>query len=156
MNFVKNKWNYFISLFQEGVCPRELALVVTLSILTASFPVFGISTIVITAIALKYKLNLPLFILISYSLEPIRFLLFIPFNNLGSFVINSQEPEFNIQAIQASFNSDIAGVVLFFTNQFLKTLVGWIVITIPLSIPFYYIIKEILSFSLPKIKECAK
>lgn len=143
-------------MFQKGICPKELALVITLSILTASFPVFGISTIIITTIALKYKLNLPLFILISYSLEPIRFLLFIPFNNLGAIIADSQEQELSIQAIQTSFNSGIKGIILFFTHQFKNTLLGWVVISIPFSIPFYYLLKEFLNLSLSNIKQCSK
>lgn len=156
MNFVKNKWNYLISLLREGFCPKELTLVITLSILTASFPIFGISTIIITTVALKYKLNLALFILISYSLEPIRFLLFIPFSNFGAYILGAPEQELSIQAIQTSFNSGIGGIIMFFTHQFKNALIGWIATIIPFSIPFYYLLKEILRFSIPKAKECTK
>lgn len=156
MNFVKNKWHYLIGLLREGFCPKELTLVITLSILTASFPVFGISTIIITAVALKYKLNLALFILISYSLEPIRFLLFIPFSNAGAFIIGDPEQEITIKAIQTTYNSGIAGIIMFFSHQFKNALIGWVLIIVPFSIPFYYLLKEILYFSIPKIKERTK
>ncbi|OBX25226.1 hypothetical protein A9996_10885 [Gelidibacter algens] len=52
--------------FQQGLSWKEVIKAIIISLLFTVFPVFGVTTILITFIAIKFKLNLPIMIVISY------------------------------------------------------------------------------------------
>ena len=81
-------WNKFKALLKQGLTPKQLAISIVVSALVSIFPIFGISTIVLTCIAIPFKLNLPIMIAFSYIIEPLKFLVLIPFINLGAIIFS--------------------------------------------------------------------
>ena len=83
MNFLQKVWLKIKGLLKEGLTPKQLALSIVISVLVSVFPIFGVSTIVLTALAVPLKLNLPIMIAVSYVAEFLKALLIIPFITVG-------------------------------------------------------------------------
>ena len=66
-------------LLRQGTSPRQLAWSLNLGLWIGVFPVIGTCNLIITFIALRYKLNLALMIAVSYLVYPIQIALFIPY-----------------------------------------------------------------------------
>ena len=82
--YFKKIWNKIKKLFKQGLTPVQLAMTITMAVLVSLFPIFGITTIVLTAIALPMRLNLPIMIVLSYIIEPLKILLLIPWMKIES------------------------------------------------------------------------
>lgn len=138
----------------KGLTSCELATSLTIALLATTFPVFGITTIVVTTIGVKKRLNIPLLILITYSLEPLRFLAFIPLTDLGGYVLNNPDSGLTVEMIKHLFTMNWISIVSLLFSQLIYAIVGWALFFIPLSIPFFYLSKSLIGYSIPKTKQC--
>jgi uncharacterized protein (DUF2062 family) len=146
MNFIKKTWNKFKELFKQGLTPKQLSLSINVAIVVSLFPIFGISTIVLTALAVKYKLNLPIMIALSYVVEPIKALLFIPFINIGETLFGTAHTLLTFEAIKASYDLSFWNTLSSLSYELLCGFVGWALTIIPASIFFYFLLKEMLKY----------
>lgn len=139
--FIKKKTQ---SLFNRGLTSRELAISIAVAILLTTFPFYGLTTIVLAGTAVKLKLNLPFTLTISYLMEPLRFLLFIPFIKTGNilFKINPVLPDISMIK-EHILNTPVKTIALLFHELF-YAMIGWCVIAIPFSFMLYLILKKIL------------
>ena len=78
-----------LGLLREGLAPKDLALCIALGSGFGIFPVLGVSTPVLTAIALIRKLNLVAIQLASWLIAPVQLVLIIPFMRLGEWLTGS-------------------------------------------------------------------
>jgi uncharacterized protein (DUF2062 family) len=146
MSYFKKIWQKLIILFKQGLSPRDLALSIIISILVAIFPVFGITTIALTCIALPLRLNLPIMIAISYIATPLQLLLFIPFINFGASVVGAEHTLLSLEAIKASYELSVFSTLKSLSFELLCGFIGWLVLSIPISIVTFYLLQKVLSF----------
>ena len=146
MAFFTKVWTKAKALLQEGLTPKQLALSIVISILVSIFPVFGISTIVITALAVPLKLNLPITIAISYVAEPLKFLLIIPFINIGAYIFGTEHSLLTYESIKARYNESFWATLKELSYELLCGFIGWALLTIPLSILLYFLLKGVFTF----------
>jgi uncharacterized protein (DUF2062 family) len=109
MSYLKKLWIKLVELFKQGLSPKQLAISLVVSTLVSIFPIIGVSTIVLTCIAIPFRLNLPIMIAMSYILSPLQILLFIPFINLGAYVFNTEHTLLTFEAIKASYDASFLG-----------------------------------------------
>jgi len=152
MEYLKKMWQKLISLFKQGLTPHQLALSITISILISVFPIYGLATVIITAIALPLKLNLPIMIAVSYIAEPLKILLLLPFINIGGSLFGAEHSLLTFEAIKASYELSFLDTLKALSFELLCGSVGWAIIMIPVSILLYYILKGIITFFV-RIKE---
>lgn len=146
MNFLKKTYEKLVNVFKQGLTPKQLALTITVAIVVSLFPVFGITTVVLTVIALRFKLNLPIMIILSYAIEPIKVLLLIPFIRIGGTIFGTEHTLLDLASIKESFkNNSLLETIGNLTFEVVCGFAGWSILVIPLSIPFYFILKFILS-----------
>lgn len=157
MRFIESLKNKIQTAFQQGLTSCELATTTTIALLATTFPIFGLTTIAVTAIGVRKKLNLPLLIFISYSLEPLRYLSFVPLSKFGSqfledsdILFNDSKVLVNLLTTEGSFFNLIQNLTLYLTNA----LFGWMVLAVVFSLPVYYLSKIIFSFAMPKHSTC--
>lgn len=154
MNVVAKIKGFFSDTLNKGLTSCELATTLTIAILSTTFPVFGITTVAVTAIGVRKKLNIPLLILVTYTLEPLRFFAFIPLNDFGSLILNNPHSGLTIEMVKQVFTMGWMSIVSFFFSQLVYAIAGWIIVIVPLSIPFFYFAKSLIGVSIPKTKEC--
>lgn len=87
------KWLYrrilepLLGLLSQGVSPDRLALCVAIGMVVGNVPILGISTILCTAIALTFRLNLPAIQIVQAAMAPTQILLIIPFVRIGEWIL---------------------------------------------------------------------
>jgi uncharacterized protein (DUF2062 family) len=78
---------HFLALLRQGISPDRLALCVAIGMVVGNIPILGISTILCTAIALAFRLNLAAIQVVQAAMAPTQILLIIPFVRLGEWVL---------------------------------------------------------------------
>ena len=110
-------WEKFKALLKQGLTPKQLAISLVVSTLISIFPIFGITTIALTCIALPFRLNLPIMIAFSYIVGPLKFLVLIPFINLGASVFGTEHTLLTFEAINTSLKPSLHICAAFFKIQ---------------------------------------
>ena len=72
-----------LHLLRQGLTPEKLALSLALGAGLSCFPIFGTTTLLCTAVALGFRLNLPAIQVGNYLALPLQLALFVPFLRLG-------------------------------------------------------------------------
>ena len=144
-------WEKLKTILKQGLTPKQLALSIVVSTLVSVFPIFGISTIVLTCIALPFRLNLPIMIVLSYLAEPFKLIVLIPFINIGARIFGTEHTLLTFEAIKKNYETDFFNTAKTLAYELLCGTVGWALTAIPLSVIFYFILKVILTY-LDKLK----
>ncbi|SMD45394.1 hypothetical protein SAMN00777080_4044 [Aquiflexum balticum DSM 16537] len=130
-------------LFLQGLNPKELAMSIALAFWIGIFPIYGTTTVILTFLALKLKLNLPIMIAVSYALTPIQFLLLIPFIRIGEFVLGFQPMALDLSTLKASFSSGLFETLSVFSGRLALAVGAWILVALPISVLLYIILFQI-------------
>ena len=146
MKFLKATWLKVKGLLKQGLTPKQLALSIVISILVSIFPIFGISTIILTALAVPLKLNLPIMIAVSYVAEFLKALLILPFITIGGALFGADHSLLTYEAIKASYEISFWETVKGLSYELLCGFVGWALLAIPAGIVLYFVLKGIFVF----------
>lgn len=130
-------------LFQQGLTPKELAMSIALAFWIGIFPIYGTTTVFLTFLALKLRLNLPIMVAVSYALTPIQFLLLIPFIRIGEFVLGFQPMALDLSTLKASFSSGLFETLSVFSGRLALAVGAWILVALPISVLLYIILFQI-------------
>ncbi len=87
---LKNIKAKFLGFLKQGTSPRKLALSTTIGLLLGIFPMLGVTTFVMALVAVRFRLNLPLMLFVSYLIYPVQIFLIIPFVRLGEWLMGAQ------------------------------------------------------------------
>ena len=87
-----------LALLRQGLSPRELALSLSFGAGVGIFPVLGVSTPLLTGIALWMRLNLPAIQLVNYLASPLQLLLIIPFVRVGEALTGAPPQPLSVSA----------------------------------------------------------
>jgi len=120
--------------FYQGLETKAIINAIIVSLLLTIFPVFGVITILLTIVALRFKLNLPIMIVVSYIATPLQYLLFIPFVHLGETIFNIQHSLISFQEIKKGFDISFWQTI---SGLFFKLLYGisaWTLVALPISL----------------------
>jgi len=154
MNFIKKTYQKLINVFKQGLTPKQLALSLTVSIVVSMFPIFGITTILLTLLALKLKLNLPIMIIVSYSIEPLKLLLVIPLIKIGGAIFGVKHELLDLISIKKSFQENsLIETIGSLSFELVCGFAGWAVTVLPAAIPAYFLIKFIITLFTKKNKK---
>lgn len=146
MKFLKKAWLKIKALLKEGLTPKQLALSIVISILVSVFPVFGISTIVLTALAVPLKLNLPIMIAVSYVAEFLKALLILPFIKVGGLIFGADHSLLTYDAIKASYDESFWITLKDLSYELVCGFVGWALLAVPVAIALYFVLKLIFVY----------
>jgi uncharacterized protein (DUF2062 family) len=145
-----SNWNFSaiksktVALFKQGLTPIELTQSILVSALISIVPILGVTTILLTALSLKRKLNLPIMIAISYMMWPLQILLIIPFINIGEFIFSSPQSNHSVQEIIASFQERFFGTLSDLSLELLCGFGGWLLTAVPIFSAIYLVFSLII------------
>jgi uncharacterized protein (DUF2062 family) len=88
--FFKSLQFKLIGFIKRGTSPKELSIAITLGFLIGIMPFVGATTILSTIIALRWKLNLPIILGVTYVVFPLQLILLYPYYKLAAFVFKVQ------------------------------------------------------------------
>lgn len=146
MKFANKLWEKVKALLKEGLTPKQLALSITIAMLVSVFPVFGITTIVLTALAVPLKINLPITIAVSYIIEPVKFLLVIPFIKVGGYIFKSDHSLLTYEAIKRSYDESFWATARDLSYELICGFTGWTLLAVPVAIVIYFLLKGVFTY----------
>jgi uncharacterized protein (DUF2062 family) len=126
-----------LGLLREGLAPRDLALCIALGSGFGIFPVLGVSTPVLTAIALLRKLNLVAIQLASWLIAPVQLVLIIPFMRLGEWLTDSPAQPLTVEAGMRILGEGVLQAIVTLWDAIVHATLGWIVVA-PIAIFLLY------------------
>ena len=144
-----SNWNFralktkTIALFKQGLTPIELTQSILFAALFSIIPIFGVTTILLTAFSLKRKLNLPIMIAISYLAWPLQILMIIPFINIGEYFFSVPQSHHSVEEIIASFQESFFGTLSQISFELLCGFGGWLLTAVPFF-TFVYLVSNFL------------
>ncbi|MFH7000604.1 DUF2062 domain-containing protein [Flavobacterium bizetiae] len=127
-------------IFTQGLSLKEIILSALLGSIIGIVPVLGVATLLVTFLALRFKLNIAIAILFTYIVTPLQALLLIPFIHLGERTIGIKHTLLTFEAIKNSFHKDIWITTKDLWLEIVCGLMGWSTIAIPFFI-FLILIK---------------
>jgi uncharacterized protein (DUF2062 family) len=120
-----------IQLFSQGLSLKEVLMSVFLGAMVGIMPVLGVQTILVTYFAIKFKLNLPISIFVSYVIAPVQVVLFFSFIHLGETVFGFSKTVLTLDAIKLIFDKQIWVILNQLWRIILSGFLGWCLIAIP-------------------------
>ena len=135
-----------VALFKQGLSPKELTQSILVSALISIIPIVGVTTVLLTILSLKRKLNLPIMIAISYLAWPLQILMIIPFINIGEFIFSIPQSHHSAQEIIASFQNSFFGTLSQLSFELLCGFGGWLLT----AVPFFTLVYLVSNFLISK------
>ncbi len=122
---------------KNGVSQKRLALSMTLGITLGLIPFYGVSTLLVTAVALSLRLDFIVMQAVHYAVYPIQIALFIPFFKAGNYFLPFNSIDFTLKEYVAQFKNDFWLALNELWKVNLSAIIVWLVISIPLSYILY-------------------
>jgi uncharacterized protein (DUF2062 family) len=126
-----------LALLRQGITPPKLALSLALGIGIGIFPVLGVSTPLLAAIALGARLNLPAIQLVNYLASPLQLLLIIPFVRVGEHIVGAPPQPLSIEAGTRLLTQGVFRAVVILWDAIVHAAIGWLAIG-PVAIYLLY------------------
>jgi hypothetical protein len=139
-------WKNFLL---QGTSLSSLSWSITVSALLGVFPLIGTSNFILAGLALRYRLNLPLMLAISYALYPVQILLLVPYLRLGEVVLGSPATALSWSELKVSAGLGIMPTLEKFGSALLLSTVGWFLTSLLGLGVLYYLIRFVLRKTWP-------
>lgn len=139
-----------LNLLRQGMTPHKLAVTVALGSVVGILPALGVTTVMGTALAARFRLNIAATVLVSYLVHPLQLLLIIPFIKAGIFMFGLDDLKLSLDEMIAMFKMDWLGALnkLWIAN--LAAISAWAILAIPVGLVLYFALLPILRRVLPK------
>ena len=138
---------------RTGTSPDKLALCVALGFGLGVFPVLGATTILCTAAALLFRLNLPLIQLVNYAVYPVQIILLLPFYAAGSWLFGSRLPIDAGRDFINSLQNDLWGSLLQVWDLTLFAIFVWALVCPAVMLILFAILKPAIGKMVAAIKK---
>jgi uncharacterized protein (DUF2062 family) len=117
-----------LGLLRQGLAPSQLALSLAFGLGVGIFPVLGVSTPLLTVIALGMRLNLPAIQLVNYLASPLQLLLIIPFVRVGERLVGAEPQPLTVGAGLEVLAKGVVQAVVILWDAIVHAAIGWIAI----------------------------
>jgi uncharacterized protein (DUF2062 family) len=127
-----------VKIIREGISIERLSVSLALGITVGLIPLYGLTTVIISCIALSLRLNLIAMQIAHYIVHPIQLALLIPFLKMGDALIKTSEASFTLQNYLQLFRNDFWSALhdLWLVN--LSAVGVWFLVSIPLYLILYF------------------
>ncbi|MFD2244708.1 DUF2062 domain-containing protein [Pontibacter ruber] len=139
-----------LNLLKQGMTPHKLAVTVALGTVVGVVPALGVTTVMGTALAARFRLNIAATVLISYLVQPLQLILLIPFVKAGIYLLGLNELKLSLDEMISMFRMDWLEALnqLWFAN--LAGILVWALLALPVGVLLYYLLLPLLHKVLPK------
>lgn len=142
-----------LNLLKQGMTPRKLAATIAVGSVVGVIPAFGVTTILSTAVATRFRLNIAATVLVSYLVQPLQIFLVIPFIKAGVFIFGLSELRFSLDEIIAMFKVDWLSALSKLWLANLTGIAAWGIMAIPTGGLLYLAVLPLFKQILPEKKE---
>ncbi len=118
--------------------PHALALSTTIGLLLGLFPVVGVTTFAMTILTVRFSLNLPLMLGVSYLIYPFQLLLIIPFIRLGERMAGAPRFPISFATLKNRLLEDLPGTLSALGIANLHAVLAWSLVSLPAGLLLYF------------------
>ncbi|RIJ42094.1 DUF2062 domain-containing protein [Pontibacter oryzae] len=130
--------------------PQNLSATVAVGSVIGTIPAIGVTTLLSTAVAARFRLNIAATVLVSYLVQPLQILLAIPFIRLGINLFGMEELRLSLGEMQVMFQTDWLDAL---SKLWLANLAGiatWAALATPIGATLYFILVPVFRKVLPR------
>jgi uncharacterized protein (DUF2062 family) len=132
-----------LGFLKQGVTPKKMALTLSLGLVFGIFPVIGTTTLICTALALAFRLNMAIMQLANYLAYPLQIIFLIPFLTLGTKVFGSENKHFSLEQMLEMFGNDFWTALQSLGMSQLYAVLIWAFFSLPLGFLVYIILFQV-------------
>lgn len=110
----------------RGLCPKALALTITLAFILGIFPFYGVTTFLMLFVANRLRLNTAVMISTGYLFTPLIFVFWIPFIRLGQWLTFHGDPKVSLEGLKTAKEVGGFQVLTEFSELIFYGIIGWI------------------------------
>lgn len=136
---------------KQGMSPGKLSATIAVGSVIGVIPAIGIATLLSTAVAARFRLNIAATVLIVYLMQPLQILLAIPFIKLGIYWFGMSELRMSFEEMIAMFRADWLHALQELWVANLAGISAWAILAIPSGILLYFIIHPVFKRVLPPV-----
>lgn len=114
-----------LAFLAQGLTPEKLALCVTLGLVVGVIPVLGSTTILLAAIALLFRLNLPAIQSVNWIVYPLQLALLIPFYRLGEWLFGVPPLPISLDTVKALADAGVLHTIEVLWDTTMRALAAW-------------------------------
>ncbi len=126
-----------LALLRQGMSPDRLAICVAIGVVVGNVPILGISTLLCAALALGFKLNLPVIQIVQAVMAPTQLLLIIPFVRLGEWILRLPPEPLSIKAGIALLAQGAGHAAAVLWDAIFHAGLAWLLVA-PFAVFFFY------------------
>lgn len=145
-----NVYKNFKGFLRQGTSPKALAISTTIGLMLGIFPVLGITTLLMMAISVRLRLNLPLMLAVSYLIYPFQILLMVPFIRLGEWISGTAPLGLSMESLEQAFRANFFKALQDLGMANLLAVAGWSVLAVPAGLLVYLLLVPFFRFLLQK------
>ena len=149
----------FLDLLRAGLSPEQLALTVGLGVAFGLVPLFGITTLVSVAVALRLRLNVAAMQLAAHLMSAFQLLLLIPLLRAGATIMGQGDKVkgLSVSRIRQLIDHEgWAAVGKLLWRAELGALLIWALLSVPLVAGLYFVLRAVFRRVLAKQAEEVK
>lgn len=133
-----------VEMFAQGASPHAIAECLVLGALVGVIPLYGTSTVILTLIAARRRLNIPAIHAVNWLMAAPQLALWIPFMRFGERMLQSQPLPLRPEQIFDLIRGGAFQFMQHFGMAVIHALTGWIVLCIPLSWVCYVLLLALM------------
>jgi len=120
-----------------------MAVAITVGIVFAYIPVFGISTLLCLLAIWALRLNPAVVLLANQVAYPLQFVFFVPFLRTGEWLFNAPSGPFSVSQIFGMAKENFWSLISGLWQSTLYGIVVWLMISIPVALILFYSLKAL-------------
>jgi hypothetical protein len=133
-----------LSLLRQGITPEKLAQSLAFGTGIGIFPVLGVSTPLLTVLAIALRLNLPAIQLVNYMASPLQLALIIPFVRVGEWLTGAPPQPLTVAAGLEILGEGALQAIVVLWDAIVHAAIGWIAIGPVLIWALYRIFRPLM------------
>jgi hypothetical protein len=146
----KNIVDPVLDLLRQGITAEKLALTLSLGAVIGIFPLIGSTTLLCTACALIFRLNLPAIQIANYAVFSLQLVFLVPLMHLGTMVFGADPLLFSVDEVTAMFEKSWWDAVMVCWRALLYAMGAWIIVSVPVALALYGLLKPVLTRLVPR------
>jgi len=135
-----------LELLSQGITPHKIALTVALGVVLGVTPVLGSTTLLCTAAALVFGINLPLIQVVNYLVYPLQLLLLIPLIQAGQWLFRQPPLPFSFAQLAALLRLRFWQTLAMLWEYTLHGLIAWLILGGMSVFIIYMMLRPILGY----------
>lgn len=147
MSFFKK----FKGFLKQGATPKALAASSTVGLILGVFPMLGVTTLMMGAISVRWRLNLPLMLAVSYLIYPLQIVLLVPFVRVGEWLTGIAPANFSLDAMADAFAKNFTAALIDLGTSNLVAILGWSLLALPVGAIIYIGLMPVFRLALNRV-----